>query len=69
MGRRLVVQECEHGPERSHTDKNDCQGTKRILVHQLYKARSRTTRIIVKFNLTRASLVTTLNIETRCTAL
>ncbi len=64
-----MFRECEHGPKRSHTYKNDCQGTKRILVHQLYKARSRSTRIIVKFNLTRASLVTTLHIVTRRTAL
>ncbi len=64
-----MFRECEHGPERSHTYKNDCQRTKRILVHQLYKARSRTTRIIVKFNLTRARLVTTLHIVTKRTAL
>jgi len=64
-----LFRECEHGPERNHTYKNDCQGTKRILVHQLYKARSGTTRIIVKFNLTKASLVTTLHVVTWRTAL
>jgi len=29
-----LLRECENGPERSYTYQNDCQGTKRILVHR-----------------------------------
>ena len=54
-----MFSECEHGPERSYTYQNDCQRTKRILVHHPYMGECRRTGIIEKFNPADASSVTT----------